>query len=211
MSDKNSGEFYVGYQPHAPRGITIILRRVVLALVVTAVLVAVVLTFGQGKLPKSVFEYGQIRDFEGMIRERPVPVLAVARPFAAETSTGESRYALVSQGKHGAAGDVMGFDGRRVKLRGSLIYRDGVAMIELVNGSIEVIPSESGPKKPPKRDWLGVQTIVGEIVDSKCYLGVMNPATQYSSSRMCCEMYQRRGTCLVHRAGISKVPQRLFG
>lgn len=175
MPEDDRDEFYVGYQPRPPSGIARLLKRVVIGLGGTVLLAALILTLAQGRLALSVFEYGKVRDLEGVIRERPVPALVVARPYAAESTTGESRYTLVLPGKHGAASTVQGFDGRRVKLKGSLIYRDGLAMIEMVEGSIEVVPSESGPRKLPKRDWLGVQSLVGEIVDSKCYLGVMNP------------------------------------
>ena len=178
MTEPESGEFYVGYQPQAPSGIARFVRRVVMLFLLVALSVAAILTLGQNRLPSVVFEYGQVRDFEGIIRERPVPALVVARPQASESNAGESRYLLVGEGKHGAALQAQGFDARRVKLRGSLIYRDGITMIELAEGSIEVIPSESGPRKTPKRDWLGIQTLVGEIVDSKCYLGVMNPGSR---------------------------------
>ncbi|MBL8208290.1 MAG: hypothetical protein JNM09_28930 [Blastocatellia bacterium] len=79
---------------------------------------------------------------------------------------------LVAGGKHGAG--VHLFDGKNVKLKGTRIWRDGVTMIEIAANTIEVAGSAvSSP------DWLnnnlGTFTLVGEIVDSKCYLGVMNP------------------------------------
>jgi hypothetical protein len=175
LLSQDPDEFYVGYQPKAPPGIARVMVRVVIVLGLVIVLAATLLTLGQKKLPPSAFEYGLVRDFEGTIRERPIPGLLVARPQTPTGNSLESRYALVSEGKHGAAGDVQGFEGRRVKLRGSLIFREGVTMIELVKGSIEVIPSETRPQKPPRRDWLGVQKLVGEIVDSKCYLGGHEP------------------------------------
>lgn len=175
MPANEKDEFYVGYEPQPPEGIARVLKRTVMALIGIVVVAGLLLVLGQSRLSRSVFEYGTVRDFEGTMRERPVPSLIVARPHASEGSAAQSRYSLVLPGKHGAANSVQGFDGRRVKMRGSLIYRDGLAMIEIVEGSIEVIPTESGPKKPPARDWLGVQSLVGEIVDSKCYLGVMNP------------------------------------
>ena len=46
-------------------------------------------------------------------------------------------------------------------------------MIEIEPGSIAVRESET-PSALPTRS-LGVATVAGEIVDSKCYLGVMNP------------------------------------
>ena len=47
-------------------------------------------------------------------------------------------------------------------------------MIEIVSGSVE--KSSAEPQKLNERvESLGVQTLRGEIIDSKCYLGVMNP------------------------------------
>ena len=50
-------------------------------------------------------------------------------------------------------------------------------MIEVVPDSIETLPSIDDRRltSTPTREALGEQTLVGEIVDSKCYLGVMNP------------------------------------
>jgi hypothetical protein len=41
-----------------------------------------------------------------------------------------------------------------------------------------------GVKNPPRSESLGEQTFVGEIVDSKCFLGVMNPG-QLKPHRAC--------------------------
>ena len=47
-------------------------------------------------------------------------------------------------------------------------------MIELVDGSVEVAPDPAAPP-PSEPEDLGEHTYVGEIVDSKCFLGVMKP------------------------------------
>ena len=159
----NREEFFVGYLPKAPSGIAQLVFRVVVVLMVVAALVAVVLVLGQQRFAASVFEFGNVREFEGRIREWPNPTLVVG-------STGK---ALVAEGKHGAAALVAGLDGKQVKLRGTLIRRDGVEMIEIVAGSIQAIGQPSSVKETAED--LGTHTLAGEIVDSKCYLGVMNP------------------------------------
>ena len=45
--------------------------------------------------------------------------------------------------------------------------------LEVVEGSVSVVERASGPL--PERTALGPAELQGEIVDSKCYLGVMNP------------------------------------
>ncbi|MEP7272334.1 MAG: hypothetical protein ABI882_12590 [Acidobacteriota bacterium] len=175
MLESEPDEFYVGYEPQPAPGIGSLVRRLAWLLLLVLALVGVFLVVGQKRLPAAVFEYGQQREFEGVIRERPFPTLNVERPGIAANT--QSRYALVAVGKHGAQTQLTGLEGRRVKLRGTLIYRDGLSMIEIADGTLEVIPEE-GLKVPVNRDFLGVQTLSGEIVDSKCYLGVMNPGSR---------------------------------
>src|SRR6185369_14979761 len=82
-------------------------------------------------------------------------------------------YALVAEGKHGAQTAVAGLDGKMIKLRGTLIHRDSIEMIEVAAGSVQVIGQDAA--SAPASEDLGRQSLTGEIVDSKCYLGVMNP------------------------------------
>ena len=46
-------------------------------------------------------------------------------------------------------------------------------MIEVVSGSVEAIEANGAASAPPVD--LGTQTLRGEIVDAKCFLGVMKP------------------------------------
>jgi hypothetical protein len=47
-------------------------------------------------------------------------------------------------------------------------------MIEIVPNSIAAPPQSANIAAPPTRD-LGERILIGEIVDTKCFLGVMNP------------------------------------
>ena len=102
----------------------------------------------------------------------------MARPGA---DGGVSRYLLVDEIKFGAADAVRGLDGRRVRLAGHLIHRDDHTMIQLAAGSIEAIEGLPSPRPEgggAGGEWmedLGTHTFRGEIVDSKCFLGVMKP------------------------------------
>lgn len=178
MASPNTEEFYVGYRAEASSSISRIVRRIVIVLFLSVAITSVALVVGQNEFARSFFEYGTTRDFDGILSERPLPALLVERPNAPQSSASHSRYTLVGEGKHGASVDVKGLDGRKVRLRGRLIYRDGLTMIEVLRGAIEVIPSDRERKIGTNSDWLGVQTLTGEIVDSKCYLGVMNPGNR---------------------------------
>lgn len=170
-------DFYVGYLPKAPAALARFVRRAVFGLGVLATGLALLLVLSQNPFAKSVFEYGTVRSFEGVVVLQPYPSLWVQRPGTVSGEDEFSQYLLVAPGKHGAEGLLAGFGGQTVRLRGQLIFREdareGRSMIEVVPGSIELMPRSS--PSPEKIQDLGPLTVAGEIVDSKCYLGVMNP------------------------------------
>src|SRR5271157_2208679 len=166
-------DFYVGYLPKAPTTLARFVRKVILALGLLAITAALVLVAGQRPFADSAFEYGKVRSFEGVIVTRPFPTLLVARPGQTGQEDKYSRYLLVAPGKHGADDLVAGFDGKQVRLQGQLIYRGGGTMVEITPSSMAV--TDAAPAIQETTHDLGSVTVIGEIVDSKCYLGVMNP------------------------------------
>jgi hypothetical protein len=160
MSEMN---FYVGYQPSAPPPIRRSVRRMVAGIAVLSLLVAVALVIAQAPFADSRFEYGQYREYEGEVLEWPYPTLL----------TSNAPFLLVGAGKFGVTALVKGHDGERVSLRGSLIARDGQQMLEIESVPLRFIPA---PARTTARSAdFGPVTLTGEIVDTKCYLGVMNP------------------------------------
>jgi len=166
-------EFYVGYLPKAPSGIARRIRAVVVLLLIFAAIAAIAFARVQRTFAPSVFEYGKVGTFEGTIEATPYPILILAG--ARSAGPGASRYLLVAEGKHGADSQVAAFTGKAVQLRGTKIYRDNQTMIEVAGGSISLKgdPAQSVPSSQE----LGTFELSGEIVDSKCYLGVMNPGS----------------------------------
>ena len=166
-------EFYVGYLPKAPVGIARRIRTVVVLLLIFAAIAAMVFARVQSTFAPSVFEYGKVSTFEGTIETTPYPILIVAGPGSTEPKS--SRYLLVAEGKHGADSQVATFTGRNVQLRGTKIYRENQMMLEVASGSIS-LKGDSAQSVPPSQE-LGAFELSGEIVDGKCYLGVMNPGS----------------------------------
>jgi hypothetical protein len=142
------------------------MRRVVVALGALIVVVAAILIVAQHPFPASTFEFQQYRDFRGVLLTEPYPALAIRGQ--------EPPWLLVGPGKHGV-GDLRQRSGHEVALKGERIYRTGGRaedhMIELMPGSLTA--GESVPV--PKPENLGEVQLTGEIVDSKCYFGVMSP------------------------------------
>lgn len=168
-------DFYIGYLPKAPAALMRFVRVVVVGLGMLAAGAGLVFVVAQNPFPKSTFEYGAVRSFEGSVVLHPYPSLWVHRPGETTKEEGYSHYLLVAPGKHGAEGLLSSFGGRQVRLKGQLVFRDTGSMVEVVPDSIELIP-RSAPPTEMMRD-LGPVTLHGEIVDSKCYLGVMNPGS----------------------------------
>lgn len=159
---------YVGYIHPMPASLAAFTRRVAGGLLVGAAALAATIALSQRPFGASVFEFGVARPLDGEIALLPFPVLLVERPGQG----GRSAWLLVDQGKHGADAALAGLDGHKVHLEGALIYRDDQTMVELVPGSIE----DRGPGAPPPQPVaLGEVRVRGEIIDSKCFLGVMNP------------------------------------
>lgn len=171
-AEPHDDELYIGYLPQAPPGIARHTRRTVLLLLVLGTVLALLLVWAQTPFAPSVFEYGVVHSFEGILREHPYPTLEVAADSAEAGRPAGRRY-LVAPFKHGADDAVLGLDGRRVRLEGSLIYVDDQTMIEIVPESIEALPAAAVAATKGRSH--GTWTLQGEIVDSKCHLGVMKP------------------------------------
>jgi hypothetical protein len=155
-------EFYVGYQPKAPPRLARAMRVVVMAMLLGSVSVAALLVAAQMPFVASRFEFLQYKQYQGILFEWPYPLLV----------RGDQSYLLAGEGKHGAEQSVRGLDGTTVCLMGSLIENGPDRMLELRPGSLQPV-GQGGIRRDEVK--LGAFTLTGEIVDTKCYFGVMNP------------------------------------
>ncbi len=153
-------EFYVGYAAKAPDALGRKLRVVVICLLTGSVAVAALLSMSQLPFPLSKFEFQRYRQHQGNIIGKPYPLLI--------SDTGP--FLLVAPGKHGADHLVDGRTG--TSLQGALIERDGMRTLEIIPESMQ---SMDMPPLRNESQQLGNATLIGTIVDTKCYMGVMNP------------------------------------
>ena len=131
MADRD--DFYVGYLD-APPALAGFLRILGLTLLPVAVLFAILAATGQEPLPAAAFEFGTVRTAEGYLIADPYPSLLVPRGSVA------SRYLLVGQGKHGVDEEARAQVNRWVSLEGTLVYRDGQTLVEVIPGSVQSAP-----------------------------------------------------------------------
>lgn len=166
-------DFFVGYAARLPKTIASRIRIAIATMVLVSAGFAIALVGDQSGFEASTFEFTQVREFQGTLRERPYPSLLVRRPGATSNNDAYSRYLIVGTGKYGPATEIRSRDGLRVSFKGKLIYRAHETAIELQPATLR----ELAPNRDTSADAedLGQASLAGEIVDTKCFLGVMNP------------------------------------
>lgn len=112
---------------------------------------------------------------DGVAFADPCPLLRTT-----DAATGEVRTVLlVEEGKVGAARRIAEYDGAAVRLRGTLLHRDGRRMLELLPGDDAIVRLDDGPHAARLRERrttaAASTTLRGEVIDPKCYLGAMRP------------------------------------
>ncbi len=177
-------EFYIGWEPSAAAGTGRTVRKIVVALALLSMLVSIALALCQRMIGRSFFEWGTIKTFAGILQLEPYPHLLVPRPGSPNGFPQFSNYYLVAPWKFGLDREELApLSGKPVVLKGTVIYRDGQTMVETKSNWIQPSDKSLSVSLPPPIQ-LGRQTVVGEIVDSKCFLGVMNPG-QLAPHRAC--------------------------
>lgn len=172
--------FYVGYHPTAPADVGRAVRRSVTALLAGVAAIAVGVAASQDRADPGVFEYGTLQTLHGQLREFPYPSLLVPVDDSGGRRAAYVRYLLVAEGKHGAQTLTAGLDGQWADLRGTRIARGAREMLEVAAAGVTVTPPAPNVRlgiPMPAPVSRGTVTLRGEIVDGKCWLGVMKPAT----------------------------------
>ena len=156
--------FYVGYLSLSPE-----LRRfflkVVPVLVVAMIACGACIAAFQRDPGKGVWNQEQAT-FEGIIHVSPYPLLLRADGAA---------MLLVEEGKHGDTPRRAAWDGRGVRVSGSVIHRDACALLEIASNPDAI---KADPRQVAlMRDTFSAKrvSVRGEIIDPKCYAGAMKP------------------------------------
>lgn len=182
-----SDDFYVGYHAKAPGSLRGFLRGVAALLILVGAGTAALIAADQGPFRPSVFEFGVEREYTGWLTLDPVPALLTEVPGHHDGDHGEassaicgtrySSYLLAESGtKFGVADAVAPLAGQFVRLRGSLVYLDRETMIDVVPSSLTAIDGRA-PDPLPAVQELGIQVLTGEVIDTKCHFGLMDPST----------------------------------
>lgn len=173
-------DFYIGWQDDAPAGYNKFIS-LFLAILILLILIGSGIWVSKGSgFADSRFEYGTQTEFEGVIYEYPAPMLVVQ-----VGEEGMKSIPLVNFGKFGVVKPMEFFKsqmrnnlkGYKVKLRGTIIEFDNKQWLELTDEEKSLLSFEKLSEPSPERRLteLGESEVHGEIVDPKCFFGVMKP------------------------------------
>ena len=172
----NHEDFYIGWKDNpgvsGKSG-----RRFVIVSILAIFVFVIINSVSQQGFIESHFDYGNPTTLTGVLVDYPV--------YGVKTTWNDKELTvpIVGFGKFGAEKEIMGFlfennlpsTGVRVKVTGTMIYYQDKAWMELTDGSkgIEIVSLEKVETEETVN--LGGTKITGEIIDPKCFFGVMNP------------------------------------
>ena len=179
-SPPTQDEFYINYASVPPSYRRFLLRFIPL-LVAGVVLFALFLPglhdqFNAGKIQDT-------QDLEGLLVADPVPHIVVPRPGNVSSNVPFSRYVLSGTGKTDPKASVLEHLGKWVKLNGIVVSRNHLSVIA-ARSAEPIEPPANVTITPDAGTSLGPYSLTGEIVDGKCYPGVMKPG-QSKTHRGC--------------------------
>lgn len=170
--------FFIGWESETPKPLAGFVRTLTIVALVVGLAIAGVAAALQQTVGPGTWDFTESR-FEGVFVAEPVPMLIE------ESEGGQKLHFLVKPYKYGfTAEEAAPFHLKKVGLTASFLSAEEDSMLEVVS-EIEVLDEAALPESPLVSATVdGVCVIRGEIVDSKCWLGAMNPGT-FKPHRAC--------------------------
>lgn len=171
-------DFFIGYIDHiAPKTRKRVKSFVILCLLGILV-IAIVFAFSQNTFKNSTFELTTNTKIMGVYHEMPYPMLKV--------KTAENTFKnilLIGFGKYSAnpflkkiKEEVPKLSGSIISIEGNLIYYNGKTLLQITDEEkITLIEKGTSKQLPILETLVNDMELTGEIVDPKCYFGVMKP------------------------------------
>ena len=178
-------EFYIGWMKQAPKSVAAFIKKYILFLLPVVIILSVLLALSQKQFGSGTFEFGTLTTVKGIYDNSPVPNIKVVN---GKDIWGNEIYItvpLIGFGKHGATGVMTDLEkqahtslaGKEVALKGTLLYNDGKLLMQVDENDqplVSIIANKNEKAFTKPKD-LGTLNIKGEIVDPKCFFGVMKP------------------------------------
>ena len=175
---KKEDDFYIGYvdavAPKIKKGIKSFVFFGILLLIGGALVFA----FTQNKFKNSTFELTANTEITGIYHELPYPMLRV--------ETDKNVYKnilLLGFGKSSAnpflqkiRNEAGLLSGSTLRIEGNLIYYNGKTLLQITSDEkISLVAKASSDNVPQLTPLVSNMELKGEIIDPKCYFGVMKP------------------------------------
>ena len=137
-------------------------------------------------------------ELSGILQEHPVPSIRVLQGTSWNQQSVYQTVPLVAFGKIGGQDLLTHWDkhiDHWVKVKGKLIYYEGKALLE-VNSTTALTSAEPLAQLPESFSVFSteVQLLKGEVLDAKCYFGVMKPGHGKPHRILCHKMHFWRHT-----------------
>lgn len=137
---------------------------------------AILFSFSQNPFKNSTFELSSNTKITGTYHEDPYPMLRV------EISKNTFKnILLLGFGKSSAnpfleklQSEVKDLNNKVLSIEGNLIYYNGKTLLQITDDEKVILVSDTRQNLPIK-EMISEMTLQGEIIDPKCYFGVMKP------------------------------------
>jgi len=169
-------EFYVGYATEHPKKTMAFFKKFILLIALIIVAVAFIFSYSQKPFENSSFELGTLTELEGVLYQNPYPILRTTLEGDATKDI-----LLLGFGKFGAEQGLAEIfkdqksEGVAIKLQGTLIYYDGKTLLQLQPNITDTYKIMGQTNTSSSMVSLGTTKLRGEVIDPKCYFGVMKP------------------------------------
>lgn len=152
------------------------LKRFVIVSMLLVIASALLFSFSQKPFKNSTFELTSATKISGVYHENPYPMLRVE--VAKNTY---KNILLLGFGKSSANPyleklhrEVKDLNGKTLSIEGNLIYYNGKTLMQITDDEKVALVGES-TSKTPAISVISKMNLQGEIIDPKCYFGVMKP------------------------------------
>jgi len=178
--------FFIGWLEETPQSYTQIVKPFLLLLFPSVLIFALLMNFGRKPADNAaaIYEFGQLTTLEGVLVNHPVPMLRMN--LKEEGKEVVQHLILVDALKFGASKTIEAMEkkakttliNKAIKLKGTLSYFEGKRILELTEGVDAFVGlSKLTPKTSAMIPSSSSEKIRGEIIDSKCFFGVMKPGS----------------------------------
>ncbi|WP_109302670.1 hypothetical protein [Aquimarina sp. AU474] len=176
--ENKKDDFYIGYIEDVSLKTKATIKKFVLIGLITLLLIAITFAITQNNFKNSTFELTTNSKIMGVYHEMPYPMLKV--------KTAENTFKnilLIGFGKYSAnpflkkiRSQTPELSGSMLSIEGNLIYYNGKTLLQITNDEkITLVEKTNLQRLPQLKTLVSDMELKGEIIDPKCYFGVMKP------------------------------------